>query len=53
MTSIKKNDIYKCIEYAKENNLFDELNKIYESVTKWRLHRMWKLLYGICRNKFN
>ena len=32
MTTLKKNDIYKSIEYAKENNLIDELNKIYESV---------------------
>lgn len=32
MTTLKKNDIYKSIEYAKENNLINELNKIYESV---------------------
>lgn len=32
MTTLKKNDIQQSIRYAKENNLFYELNKIYKSV---------------------
>lgn len=32
MTSIKKVDIYKCIDFAHENELFDKLNKIYTTL---------------------
>ena len=37
MTSIKKNDVLNCINYANENKLFDKLNNVYKTVTKWRL----------------
>lgn len=32
MTSIKKIDILNCIDYSKENELFDKLNKVYNSL---------------------
>ena len=32
MTSIKKVDILKCIDYVNENNIFDKLNKVYKSL---------------------
>lgn len=32
MTSIKKNDIFNCIDYCKQNKLFDRLNKVYSSL---------------------
>ncbi|SCH97827.1 YkgJ family cysteine cluster protein [Romboutsia sp. 1001713B170207_170306_H8] len=32
MTSIKKVDIFKCIDFANENKLFDKLNNIYSSL---------------------
>ncbi|MGL5755663.1 MAG: YkgJ family cysteine cluster protein [Paraclostridium sp.] len=32
MATLKKNDINKSIEFAKENNLIDKLNKIYKTV---------------------
>lgn len=32
MTSIKKKDILNCIDYCKQNNLFDKLNKIYSTL---------------------
>ncbi len=32
MTSIKREDILSCIDYAKQNELFDDLNKVYKDV---------------------
>lgn len=32
MTSIKKTDVLKCIDYAKENKILDKLNNIYKSL---------------------
>ncbi len=32
MASIKKEDIFNCIKYSKENNIFDKINDIYKSV---------------------
>ena len=32
MTSIKKNHVVNCINYANENRLFDKLNNIYKSL---------------------
>lgn len=32
MTSIKKNDILNCIDYCKQNKLFNKLNKIYSTL---------------------
>ncbi|MDK2564638.1 YkgJ family cysteine cluster protein [Romboutsia sedimentorum] len=32
MTSIKKKDILNCIDYCKQNKLFDKLNKVYSNV---------------------
>lgn len=32
MTSIKKTDILKCIDYVSENNILDKLNKVYKSL---------------------
>lgn len=32
MTSIKKVDIYKCIDFARENKLIDKLNEIYNTL---------------------
>lgn len=34
MTSIKKTDILKCIDYVSENNTLDKLNRIYKSLPK-------------------
>lgn len=32
MTSIKKSDVLKCIDYVNKNNLLDKLNKVYKSL---------------------
>ena len=34
MTSIKKNHVVNCINYANENRLFDKLNNIYKSTIR-------------------